>query len=65
MKDVSAKIDYPLLKQSITVELNEEDIGNMEKVIKEIVLYADRQNVPEYEKKGICKKCAYYDLCLI
>ena len=65
MQDVSAKIDYPLLKQSITVELNEEDIGIMEKVIIEFVLYANSQKVPGYEKKGICKKCAYHDLCLI
>ena len=34
--DISAKIDYPLLKQSITVELNDEDFPIIENVLTDI-----------------------------
>lgn len=61
--DMKAKIDYPLLKQSISVELNEEDFVELEHVVEEIIKIAEDELVPVFDKNTICKKCAYHDLC--
>ena len=63
--DISAKIDYPLLKQSITVELNGEDFPIIENVLTDILDYAASEQTPPKEETTICKKCAYHDLCYI
>ena len=63
--DISAKIDYPLLKQSITVELNDEDFPIIENVLTDILDYAASEQTPPKEETAICKKCAYHDLCYI
>ncbi len=63
--DVNAKIDYPLLKQSISVELNDDDFATLDKVIQDIILYAASDDILEFETNTICKKCAYHDLCFI
>ncbi len=65
LTDMSAKIDYPLLKQSISVELNDEDFSVLDEVIQDIVNIGNSENIIFVEKKDICKKCAYYDLCYI
>ena len=63
--DVNAKIDYPLLKQSISVELEDDDFVTLDKVTHDIVLYAASDDIPKLDKNAICKKCAYHDLCFI
>ncbi|MCM1171150.1 MAG: CRISPR-associated protein Cas4 [Clostridium sp.] len=63
--DMTAKIDYPLIRQSISVELCDDDFTNLDKVVKDIVTIADMDHAFEAGKKTICKKCAYYDLCYI
>lgn len=63
--DVKAKIDYPLLKQTVEVVLNDEDILEIEESIKHIKLILDKDFPPELNKKRICKSCAYYELCYI
>lgn len=60
----TAVIDYPLLKQTVTVELTKEDEQKMEEIIKNIH-EIENQKVPEMTLKKICKSCAYYDLCSI
>ena len=65
LKDMTAKIDYPLLKQSISVELYDDDFTTMDMVIKDILNIASMDNVWEVNRQNICKKCAYYDLCFI
>lgn len=63
--DMKAKIDYPLLKQSVSVELNDEDLELLDKVVRDIVQIGECPKVPELKKNSICKKCAYHDLCFI
>ena len=41
INDVTGSIDYPLLKKKIHVELSEEDIRNLEKVLKDIQFIRD------------------------
>lgn len=62
---ISGKIDYPLLKQSIDVELTDEDeilFEDMKSKIKDII---EKETPPKENKKSICSKCAYYELCFI
>lgn len=63
--DIRARIDYPLLKQSIEIELTEEDEQKMETILKDIHKIIELEVPQKSEKKSICKSCAYYDLCFI
>ncbi|NLL02567.1 MAG: CRISPR-associated protein Cas4 [Mollicutes bacterium] len=62
---IKGKIDYPLLKQSLNVEINEEDFIEIEKILGEINCIINKNIPPKLEKKKICRNCAYYDLCYI
>lgn len=65
VSDVKAKIDYPILKQTVEVILNDKDIVEIEDAIKDIKVILDKTVPPELNKKRICKSCAYYELCYI
>ena len=66
MEDITAKIDYPLLKQNISVELNDDDFIILNDVVNDIIQIANMEHTScEINQKSICKKCAYYDLCYI
>lgn len=63
--NIKGKIDYPLLKQSIDVELTDQDIILIEGILEDIKKIVTLKSPPPLEKKRICKSCAYYDLCFI
>lgn len=63
--NIKAKIDYPLLKQSVDVELNQDDIEEIEKILKDIESIVDCNIPSALKKKRICNNCAYHDLCYI
>lgn len=63
--EIKAKIDYPLLKQTLEVELAPEDISVIEDNLNEIIRIVQNPHPPNLIKSNICKKCAYYDLCFI
>jgi CRISPR-associated exonuclease Cas4 len=62
----TGEINYPLLKKKVIVCLEKDDEENIEKICGDILKIC-RNPVPELmnEKKPICRKCAYYDLCMI
>ena len=62
---LSGKIDYPLLKQSINIELCEADEVYIEKIIDEIKSIVSLPIAPSEDKKDFCKSCAYYEFCMI
>lgn len=62
---VKAKIDYPLLKECVDVELTEEDIEKMKNILLEIEQIVESPIMPAMKKQRICRSCAYYDLCYI
>lgn len=62
---IKAKIDYPLLKKTIEVELSESDMMELEEILEMIESIVDKDVPPKLRKKNICKSCAYYDLCFI
>lgn len=65
VKDLKARIDYPLLKKTIEIELNEKDIEIIEKNLEAIKEIVESKVPPNLERKNICKSCAYYDLCFV
>ena len=58
-------LDYPLLKQTVEVNLTDEDRENLDNIIIGIKEILRKGSPPALEKKGICKKCAYFDLCFV
>ncbi len=65
VKDLTAQIDYPLLRSNIKVELTSDDEEQIRVVLKEIEEIASRSVPPDFKKQRICKNCAYHDLCFI
>lgn len=65
IEDIKGKVDYPLLKQSINIELTDEDEKNIETILVDLKEIITRPLPPVLEKKRICKKCAYFELCYI
>lgn len=62
---IKAKIDYPLLRQTLDVELSLEDEEEIEKMLQEIEIIVAGPILPIPDKIRICRSCAYHDLCYI
>ena len=62
---VTGKIDYPLLKQTLDVFLEDEDIEEIEIVLKDIKGIVNEKVPGNIVSCSVCKKCSYYDLCFI
>ena len=62
---ITARIDYPLLKKSLEVELTDEDEKKIQRKLEEISEIVNSDMPPKLKKKNICKSCAYFDLCFI
>ena len=58
-------LDYPLLKQTVEVNLTDKDRENLDNIIIGIKEILRKESPPALEKNGICKKCAYFDLCFV
>lgn len=63
--DMKAKIDYPLLRQTVEIVLTEADCHLLDHVLEEIQTIIEKKEIPKCQKKNICKSCAYYDLCWV
>lgn len=62
---LKGRIDYPLIKKTLLVELTEEDIDRLKKIIEEIAKIKRNDTPPQFLSMKLCKKCAYHDLCFI
>lgn len=62
---LKAKIDYPLLKKNLIVELSQEDEARLEEILQEIIIAKKQMTPPPFTSQKICSKCAYHDLCFI
>lgn len=66
VKNLHAKIDYPLIRESKQITLEEEDRKIIENIIEDIKKIKKMEKPPELiRQKQICKKCAYFDFCYI
>ena len=65
IEGVSGILEYPKLRKTSEVFLSDVDretIKEMEQKIKEVI---ESEACPPLEKKGICRKCSYYDFCYV
>ena len=65
INNITAKIDFPLLRESKKIILEEKDKEVLDNVIKNIEELAKKEKTPEAINFKICSKCAYYDLCYV
>lgn len=65
VKKISAKIDFPLLRESREIILTQKDREVLDNVIQNIENIINMEKVPKAINSKICKKCAYYDLCYV
>ena len=65
VKNVKAKIDFPLIKETKVIILNKEDRQAIKEVIVHIQEIINSKIPMDVEQDKKCKKCAYYDLWYI
>ena len=65
VEGLTGKIDYPLAKRNIEIELTDEDCRELDKIIDDINKIKEYKLPPELNETKICKKCAYFDMCFI
>lgn len=63
--NISAKIDFPLLRQTKEVILEAEDRQILDNVIKSVEEIINMDKPPQVINSNICKKCSYFDLCYV
>ncbi len=56
-------IEYPKLRLTETVMLEEKDIGYLEETVSEITKLVESSVCPPVLNSKICKSCSYYDFC--
>ena len=65
VENVRAKIDFPLIRETKDITLDNEDRQALKNIITNIRKIIN-SNVPiDVAQDKKCKKCAYYDLCYI
>ncbi len=65
VEGVTGEIDYPKLRQTLKVELTEDDRRELEHIRHAIQVVLAQDKPPDVINKTFCKKCAYYDLCYV
>ena len=65
IQNIKAKIDFPLLRESKEITLEQNDREVLENVMKNIEELAKKEIPPTRTDLKICRKCAYYDLCYV
>lgn len=65
VKSVQAQIDYPLIRETKKIYLDDDDRGILENIEKNIVDIKRQEKPPHVINKKMCKNCAYYDLCYV
>lgn len=65
VENLRGRIDYPLLKQSLNIELTDADEAEFRRILPDIEAIISTELPPNCEIKKICKSCAYYYFCSI
>ena len=64
--EFTGMLNYPKLNKTTTVSLSDDDIIRIKKMIGEIKVIVSAEFPPDVDKPiTFCKKCSYYELCLI
>jgi CRISPR-associated exonuclease Cas4 len=62
---VSGIIEYPKLRETTTVELTDDDVVELNRLIVDIGQIASMETCPSKMEAKICKKCSYYEFCYV
>lgn len=65
VEQIEAQIDFPLLRETKEIILEQADEKVLENVIKNIQEIASQEIPPKVINSKICKKCSYFDLCYV
>lgn len=65
VKNIKARIDYPLLKETKEVILEEADKCKLNSIIQDIEYIVKLDKPPKCLNSKICNKCSYFDLCYV
>lgn len=65
VQNIKAKIDFPLLRETKEIILEDEDKKILDKVTKNIQEIIRMDKPPQIINSKICNKCSYYDLCYV
>lgn len=65
VKNVQAQIDYPLIRETKKIYLEDDDRKILENIKKNIKDIKRQEKPPHVINKKMCKNCAYYDLCYV
>lgn len=65
VQDIKAKIDFPLLRETKEVILEDEDREILKNVIIHIEEIGKMDKPPEIIDSKICRKCSYFDMCYV
>lgn len=65
IKNISAQIDFPLIRETKEIILEDEDREVLNNVIKNIKNIIILDKPPKVINSKICNKCAYFDLCYV
>lgn len=66
LNDIEAEkgvIEYPRLRETEDVFLDQSDIDYLQRTIKEIETLVNSEICPDVINAKICKSCSYYDFC--
>lgn len=63
IEGATAILEYPLLRQTDTVELMEADINYLENTVVKIASLKESEACPAVINSKICRSCSYYDFC--
>ncbi len=65
IKNIKAEIDFPLLRETKKIILEDEDREVLKNVVKNVENIVEQDKPPKIIDSKICKKCSYYDLCYV
>lgn len=65
IENVEGRILYPTRKETETIAFDEEIIGEIERVLKEIRKITSLPAPPKPIYKKYCRKCAYFEFCWV
>lgn len=63
IEGASGILEYPKLRKREEVWLSTIDMEMIQSFLKEIEAIMQTEKIPPLQKKQICKRCAYFDLC--
>ena len=63
--EIKGFIDYPKMRKRETVELDEAGEERLKEILNDIDVIIHGEAPQPDKKTGVCRKCAYYELCWV